>query len=92
MPQEEADKLSRQELVEAFMEQQIKRYQRIQGALGGGGLMNGQPGQDADAGQQYQTPTPRAIEALKADPSPDKIRQYNELFGPGAAERALGQG
>lgn len=42
---------------------------------------------------QTQTPTPippAAIEALRADPSPTRRQQFDEIFGAGAAERALG--
>ena len=34
---------------------------------------------------------PAAIEALKADPTPDMRRQFDEKFGAGASEKALGR-
>lgn len=34
---------------------------------------------------------PRAVQMLSADPSPQKMQQFDQVFGPGAAQRALGR-
>lgn len=44
---------------------------------------------EAPAQQQSVAPPPDAIQMLKADPSWEAVRDFNEIFGPGAAERIL---
>lgn len=34
---------------------------------------------------------PRAVDMLRRDPSPDAAREFDQIFGPGAAQRALGR-
>jgi len=34
---------------------------------------------------------PQAIDMLRSDPSPEAMREFDEMFGPGAAQKALGQ-
>jgi hypothetical protein len=36
------------------------------------------------------TPPQRAVDFLLGDPSPEAIREFNEIFGQGAAERVMG--
>ena len=36
-------------------------------------------------------PPPQAIEMLRSDPSPEAQQEFDEIFGPGAAQRALGR-
>jgi hypothetical protein len=43
----------------------------------GGGMGGGAP------------PPPRLVQALRADPSPEARREFDEVFGPGAASRIL---
>lgn len=44
---------------------------------------------DTPVQQQSAGPPPDAIQMLKADPSWEAVRDFNEIFGPGAAERIL---
>ena len=36
-------------------------------------------------------PPPEAVQQLKSDPSPTMQGHFDEVFGPGAAKKALGQ-
>lgn len=51
-----------------------------------------QPTQDqSGGGSQQKTINPKAIEMLKKDPSPEKRKQFDEIFGAGSAARILGE-
>ncbi|MCA1788494.1 MAG: hypothetical protein LC667_01195 [Thioalkalivibrio sp.] len=55
---------------------------------GSGGT--GAPKVDADNARSSGQVPPAAVADLKRDPSPEAINEFDEAFGPGAAERALG--
>jgi GH24 family phage-related lysozyme (muramidase) len=41
--------------------------------------------------QPAAAPPPQALEMLQSDPSPEAMQEFDEIFGPGAAQRALGR-
>jgi hypothetical protein len=47
-------------------------------------------GPNAPAGAQGQIP-PDAVRELLADPSPDAVREFEEVFGPGSASQFMGR-
>lgn len=53
----------------------------VQKAMNGGG---GGGGMNADG------PTPQEVQMLKSSPSPRNMQNFDKLFGPGAAQAALG--
>jgi hypothetical protein len=42
-------------------------------------------------GGTTQAPSQPAVKMLRSDPSPLRIQQFEEVFGPGSAQRALGR-
>ena len=53
----------------------------LAGALGGGGQVSGAPSMAVP---------PEAVADLMSDPSPQAMAEFDEAFGQGAAERAMG--
>lgn len=47
------------------------------------------PGQQPNAFQQPQQPTPQDIQTLRQNSSAERRRQFDEVYGPGAAARVL---
>jgi hypothetical protein len=47
------------------------------------------PSSGAEGAKPARTPTPKHIEMLKSDSSPQAISEFNEVYGPGAAETYL---
>lgn len=60
----------------------------VQQMMGGGG---GAP-QGGGGGINQGGPTPQEVQMLKSNPSPRNQQNFDKLFGPGAAQQALGGG
>jgi hypothetical protein len=66
-------------------------YQRDVSRFGAGAVPNPEGGGQPQAAPQptaRQVPS-QAAQMLRGDPSPEAIREFNEVFGPGAAEGVL---
>lgn len=78
---ENLDKLTK------YVDNLLAKYQRAYALDSGGGSYALRGQQPKDSGGL----DPKAVQMLKQDPSPQAQREFDEIFGAGAAKRALGR-
>ena len=80
------------EVRQQFAQLRREAYDRDVQTFGAAAVPNpetgAQPQGGAQGGKSRAVP-PQAADVLRRDPSPDAIREFNEVFGPGAAEGLL---